>query len=238
MLKIGICYDTLISASEIEHLLDHIGRKKLLVMDIDLFCTGEDLFKNIMNGICYDVIFIEVEMKRRSGIECAKQLRRIDPEVLLIYISSHEENPVELFKAEPFGLIKAPINLKAFEECLDRVLTRIENKDIYFEYKFDRTISKVFMKNILYFESKGRIIQVVLQDKVDQFYGKLNELEPQLEKSKYSFLRIHQSYLVNYRFIEKIGMSKVRLTNGIELQISEDRRKIILEQYHRLVSTN
>jgi DNA-binding LytR/AlgR family response regulator len=94
------------------------------------------------------------------------------------------------------------------------------------------------MRNILYFESKGRIIHIVLHDRADKFYGKMNELENQLENSKFFFLRIHQSYLVNYRFIEKIDLTKVRLINGIELQISEDRNKIILEQYRRLVNKN
>lgn len=238
MLRIGICYDNLPSATWIEQLLDDIGKRKLIAIDIDLYCTGEELCKSIKNGIRYDILFIKVEMKWMNGIECAKHLRLIDPDVLLIYISGYEKHLMELFEAEPFGFIKSPIIPRVFEECFDRAYSKIEKKDIYFEYKFNKTLAKVLMRNILYFESKGRIIQIVLQDKADKFYGKLNELENQLESSKFSFLRIHQSYLVNYRFIEKIGLTKVRLINGIELQISEDRKKNILDQYRRLVNKN
>jgi DNA-binding LytR/AlgR family response regulator len=238
IIKIGVCYDNHPSAIWIEQLLEDIGKKKLIAIDIDIFCSGEDLCKIIENGIRYDILFIKIEMNWMNGIECAKHIRHIDPDVLLIYISGYETHLMELFEAEPFGFIKSPINPRVFEECFDRAYSKIEKKDIYFEYKFNKTLSKVLMRNILYFESKGRIIQIVLQDKSDKFYGKLNELENQLENSKFSFLRIHQSYLVNYRFIEKIDMTKVRLINGIELQISEDRKKIILEQYRRLVNKN
>ena len=47
------------------------------------------------------------------------------------------------------------------------------------------------------------------KDGAGKFYGKLNNIEKQLVDSKIPFLRIHQSYLVNYRFICKISFSHV-----------------------------
>ena len=47
------------------------------------------------------------------------------------------------------------------------------------------------------------------KDGAGKFYGKLNNIEKQLEDSKIPVLRIHQSYLVNYRFICKISFSHV-----------------------------
>ena len=47
------------------------------------------------------------------------------------------------------------------------------------------------------------------KDGAGKFYGKLNTIEKQLVDSKIPFLRIHQSYLVNYRFICKIIFSHV-----------------------------
>ena len=50
-----------------------------------------------------------------------------------------------------------------------------------------------------------------------------------LVDSKIPFLRIHQSYPVNYRFICKISFSHVTLRDGTVLQISEDRQKKIMK---------
>ena len=47
------------------------------------------------------------------------------------------------------------------------------------------------------------------KDGAGKFYGKLNNIEKQLVDSKIHFMRIHQSYPVNYRFICKISFSHV-----------------------------
>lgn len=69
-----------------------------------------------------------------------------------------------------------------------------------------------------------------------KFYGKLSNIEKQLKDGKIPFLRIHQSYLVNYRYVCKISYSNVILFDGTVLQISEDRQKEIRERYNDLLA--
>jgi DNA-binding LytR/AlgR family response regulator len=238
MIKVGICEDNIILASTVEHFLDTMGKKKLIVMDIDVFSSGEELYKIINDGIRFDIIYLEIDMKRLNGIETAKRIRKTDPNVIIIYISNYENNLMELFEVEPFRLLKKPINEKIFGEYFDKACEKIENEEIYFDYKFNKTITKVLIKNIIYFESRGRTINIIMKDSIDRFYGTLNQLEKKLLNNKFSFLRIHQSYLVNYKYIEKIGLTKLKLMNGIELRISEDRRKNILENYGNMIEKN
>ena len=73
------------------------------------------------------------------------------------------------------------------------------------------------------------------KDGAGKFYGKLNNIEKQLVDSKIHFMRIHQSYPVNYRFICKISFSHFTLRDGTVLQTSEDRQKKIMEQYNDLL---
>jgi len=235
MIKVGICNHNVVLASAVKQLLNNLGNNKLVVLDIDVFSSGDELCKSLKAGTRYDIIYLEVEMKRLNGIETAKILRQFDPDVLLIYLSSYEKHLTELIETEPFGFLKIPLQDNAFEKCFNRALAKIEKEDLYFEYKFNKTRSKVPMGNIMYFESSGRIINIIMKDGIEKYYNKLNQLEKVLEHSKFSFIRIHQSYLVNYRYIEKIGLTKLKLTNGVELQISEDRRKNILLQYSKLV---
>lgn len=79
------------------------------------------------------------------------------------------------------------------------------------------------------------MITIRTKDSAGKFYGKLNLLEKQLENGKIPFLRIHQSYLVNYRFIKEITFSKVVLLDGTELQISEERQKMIRAKFSNLM---
>lgn len=70
-----------------------------------------------------------------------------------------------------------------------------------------------------------------------EFYGKLNEIENSLKVCKISFLRVHQSFLVNYKHIKGQSYDFVVMDNGKKISISEDRRKLISEQYCSMEDT-
>ena len=122
-------------------------------------------------------------------------------------------------------------NKHIFLDYFQKAHEKIIREDAYFEYKFNKVAYKVLTRNIMFFESTGRIINVHNKDFTGKFYGKLNTIERKLKDGKVPFLRIHQSYLVNYGFIKEITFSKVVLTNGIQLQISEERQKMIRAKY-------
>ena len=67
--------------------------------------------------------------------------------------------------------------------------------------------------------------------------GKLNEIEESLRASKGIFLRIHQSFLINYKHIKGLAYDFVVMDNEKRLSISEDRRKLIGEQYCAMEDT-
>ena len=58
-----------------------------------------------------------------------------------------------------------------------------------------------------------------MEDKLKKYsiYGKLDELEKELQGN--DFIRIHQSYLVNMKHIEKVSRYEALLNNGIKLEI-------------------
>ena len=68
-------------------------------------------------------------------------------------------------------------------------------------------------------------------------YGKLNDIEKSLKKSKVAFLRVHQSFLVNYKHVDELGYDFVVLDNGKQISISEDRRKNISQEYCAMEDT-
>lgn len=50
-------------------------------------------------------------------------------------------------------------------------------------------------------------------------------------QNKIPFLRIHKSFYVNFHFVDKITFSKLILSDGTVLQISQDRQNIIRKRY-------
>lgn len=65
--------------------------------------------------------------------------------------------------------------------------------------------------------------------KIYTMYETLNALESKLVAK--DFVRIHQSYLVNIKYIKNVVRYKVVLTNGIELVIPKARYTYVKEQF-------
>ena len=84
------------------------------------------------------------------------------------------------------------------------------------------------IKDILYFESDNRKINIYTTKGQISFYGILSEVLEELDE--FDFLFIHQSYIVNYNHIISFEYNQVTMSNDTILPISQSRRKIIREQ--------
>jgi DNA-binding LytR/AlgR family response regulator len=236
MIRIAICDDEIMMTSKIEAMLIQLSESNGIELDIDVFFDGETLEKSIRQEQRFDLIYLDIEMKAVDGIEAAKNIRKMDRNVIIIYISNYESYLKELFEVEAFRFISKPINKAMFENYFLKAYERLCSYASYYEFQYKRELYKILLGDIIYFESKGRTINIVLADgKVEKFNGKLNDVEQELKSCKIGFLRIHQSYLISYYFIKSMTKTHVKLFNGSVLQISEERQKDIRKKYCKLL---
>ena len=77
------------------------------------------------------------------------------------------------------------------------------------------------VKDIRYFEVKGHQVTAFFEDTEERVFGTMKEYEERLKSN--GFIRIHKSFLVNFRFIESVGKTAVTLTDGTALLLSRNR---------------
>ena len=107
------------------------------------------------------------------------------------------------------------------ERCLQAAYEEISSTDSYFRYSYQRINHKITIGEILYFESNRRKVKIITEKENFELYGKLNDIEKSLERSKVAFLRVHQSFLVSYKHVEEIGYDFVVLNNGKEYLLAK-----------------
>ena len=176
-------------------------------------------------------------MDKEDGISAAKRIREYDKNTLIIYVTSHENHMQESFEVRPFRFLVKPVSEKQIEACFKSAYEEVYCEDSYFRYSYQRVNHKIPMREILYFESNKRKVSIVTGKDTFVAYGKLNDIEKSLKQSKVPFLRVHQSYLVNYKHVEGQAYDFVVMDNGKRISISEDRRKLIGEQYCSMEDT-
>ena len=167
-------------------------------------------------------------MTQMDCISAAIQLRHLDPTALLVYISGYDQYFRQLFEVGVFRFLDKPVNTEQLSECFVDACRQISDRNACFEYTCKRGFFRIPFREIVYFESDRRVIRLYLWNgEHREFYGKLNRIEEGMKAGGRFFLRIHQSYLLNYDYVRRMDGTSVTLAiNGKEIQlpISSDRQ--------------
>lgn len=232
MLRIAICDDIKEIVDEIEKTIRKLELSLHINLEIKKYYKGEDLLWDIGENGAFDIILLDIEMGGINGIETAKQIRIKDYLVQLIFISQHESYYYQAFEVQPFAFLKKPIEEQELEDKLNKTIRRLQFHGESYYFTANKIYYKLFLTEILYFESSGRIVKIYTKTgKVYTHYEKIKKIEEKLQNGFIKFLRIHRSILVNSSYITKYYYDHVELINGESLTISEPRRKKIREKY-------
>lgn len=218
--RIAICDDEQIHTEKI--------RASLPDLETDIYTKPDLLLKTMQNGKEYDVLFLDIMMPELDGITLAREIREINEDAIIVFITSKIEFMQTGYEVKAFRyLLKDQISngLKKIWSDIESELAAKKNE--YFVYEFEKQTYRYHCREILYFESKLR--RVLLHTKTDTgiFYGHLDDIE-----KKYPFfVRIHKSFLVNKKHIRSLSADKIILSNGEVLPVSRKYSSNIGEMY-------
>lgn len=76
----------------------------------------------------YDAAFLDIEMPGMSGMELARRLKGIYPDMNIIFATAHSEYAVEAFAMYASGYLLKPVREKNVEEALNNLRTPVQNE--------------------------------------------------------------------------------------------------------------
>lgn len=239
MIRIAVCDNEKAVTHKLEVILEENAKKNLIVnQTVDVY-NSSLTFMNYLNHYpeFYDLIYLDIEMPEIDGINLARKIRENNRNVIIIYISAHENYCADLFPVFPFRFLKKPIDEDAFAADYAAAYAEISRPEYFFSYHVRGVLYRNPLKDIIYFESSGRNINIVIKnkkEKSEQFRSKLGDLETHLMEHQAQFLRIHQSYLINVNLITEFGFDYVKMFDGAILPISQEKQKHIRREYFNM----
>lgn len=153
---------------------------------------------NIMNRESVDLILLDVEMPKISGIDF---LKTIPNHPLIILITAKPEYAVLAFEHNVVDFIVKPVKEERFlkaiyraKEIFDSNTKMLEMNKEYFFIREKGISSKLIISDILYIQALGDYVTIHTSLKKYTIHYTLSAIEKELPVSK--FMRVHRSYVV------------------------------------------
>lgn len=233
-LTIGVCDDEGYFRQQITQTIqEELAFQDGIEYTIDTFSNGQELFQNPNQIKEWDVLFMDISMPGENGMQVAAKVKQQNEKIILVFITSYIDFAIEGYKINALRYVLKKDLKGALPEAVDAVCRqmKIQKKELFYDCLEGRQLLAV--PELYYIESKGHKLQLnVRDDRVYTMYGKLDDLEEQL--NAYNFIRIHKSFLVNYQHIRSIKNYILTLDNGVELMIPRERYRQVKEQYYEL----
>ncbi len=152
-----------------------------------------------------DLIFLDINMPEISGIQF---INKLTFKPYIIFTTAYSEYALESYEYEVVDYLLKPIELDRFRKAIDKVDRQLklhsteshkkEGRILFFKDGY-RNI-RIETNDILYIKGEGNYLQLVCRDTKAMVRMTFDELITRLPEK--SFLRIHNSYIVNLNKIE------------------------------------
>lgn len=217
-MQIAVCDDCMEDALSL--------KKYLGGQDVSIYSDAESLLEDIENKKKqYDLYLLDIFMEESmNGIKLAEELRRIQEEAFICFISTSDDFYREAYDLYAVQYLIKPIQEESVKKLLWKVqkslARRLDDKEKNLIYSWWGKRGAIPYGKIRYISSSGHTLSIYCTDgKVQESTGKLNDLERQICGD--TFQRCHQSFIVNIYQVE--GMSGSELTIAGE-QVPVSRR--------------
>lgn len=232
MVRIAICDENQSFLERLYWALSKWFTSHCLKADILVFVNGEDLLYHIEESGQFQIVFIEIELRKSDGLTIAADISHRFSSTMIIFVSSLEHCHKRIYQVHPFYLFTKPIKYEELSIVMDEAVSKLDNDCQMFHFSIKSCFHSVPAREIIYFFSEGRRIGVVSKDKTYYFYGKLDFVNHEMQKCMSIFLRIHKSYLVNMRHVMVYHADCIEVTGNASLPISRSKKKAVKDIFH------
>lgn len=224
MYKIAICDDEKIMCEYLQKKVSEILTQWEILFTITCYTDALDLLNT---SLSYDLILLDIQMPHLDGITLAQKIKAQSEKCELIFITILKEYVLYAFEVEALDYIYKPIEHKRLENALKRAIKHYQKKKKNLLIQNKNCYQTIPLEEIYYCEVINRKLYLHLQHDVIEYYGKLQEIQKQLDKR---FLKCHRSYIVNMDYIKKYESPILTMKNEEKVPVSRLQQKEFIEK--------
>ena len=217
-IKILLCDDDPIFLNILKGEIARVFSKVNLKASISAFHTPQKIPTEIFADCNMAFLDIDFEKEEQNGIDIARTLRGVNSHVLIFFVTNYVDYAPTGYEVQAFRYILKRDMKDVLERYILQAVENMADDREYLRLQDKEQFLVLPLEAITYLEVLDHYVSIHDRDTVHILGSTLSSLEKELEP--HGFLRIHNSYLVNMRFIYKFRSRECLLEDGTNLAVS------------------
>lgn len=213
--QFAICDDNETDSGYIANLVSEWAKETGHAVHTETFASAEAFLFRYEDMKAYDVLLLDIEMHRMSGVELAKKLRAENDAVQIVFITGYSDYISEGYEVSALHYLMKPVEQKKLFETLNRAIEKLKKNEKALLLDISGEVIRLFQYEIRYIEVQQNY--VTYHAKQDYTVKQtLSSVEKELDER---FFRIGRSYIVNLSYIRRVTKTDVVLTEEIRIPL-------------------
>ncbi len=219
-MQVAICDDDEGCCSLLENWLRVYQTTQGVRLGVHIYNRAELLLEQMEAGYWFDVIFLDIELPRSSGIELGHVIREHlkNEEVSIIYISGKTKYCKDLFELEPLNYHHKPLRREKIFADMDKIIKRKGLRKMALKYLDDGIPKAILLADIMYIKANDKKLEVTVNG------NKKIRIRDSIQKFKeefkdYPLCQCHRAYMVNLNYVDKYLDHCFFMKNGAEISV-------------------
>lgn len=195
---------------------------------ISEFGSGEEFLNDFKKNM-YDIIILDIEMKKLNGLETAEKIRSVDSLVIIVFLTSHQEFALQGYEVNAFRYMLKSQPEPMYRRQLSSIFDEYHQTHLTFPVQTKNTVHNISISDIVFFEVFKRMIVLHTTAEKYEFYGKLSEIEK--DERLVNFIKPHKSYYVNLAFVDNLEQNTLIMKTSDRIPLSRNLKPYVTDRF-------
>lgn len=178
----------------------------------------------------FDILFLDVYMKHMNGMELAKEIRKYDREVQMVFLTGVSDYVFEGYEIGAVRYLLKPVLQDKLAETMTVCLEKMKQKsDDYISFKYQGEMLRLLRSDIFYVEVYGHYLRMVTKTNTYEWKDSLQNMRNKLDVRR--FAEVNRSTIVNMEYVSKITREECILEDGTCIHVSKGAYKGLNEAF-------
>ncbi len=186
-----------------------------------------DCFLNAIDERSFDIVFLDIILDKKDGIEIGRILNKKQPDTNVIFVSQNPDYFKDVYKVKHSYFLTKELEQDRFKDAVNKAVGVIKRDSLLIDTKTG--VYNIRLKDIVCLESNLKHTKIYTYDNtVNEYNIKMKDIEKMLPGTV--FARVHQSFIINMDYIKSYDSQNIVLEDGLSVPISRTYTKYAREK--------